>query len=98
MANITCSGNGTDVHPSCSCPPPIRYIVYIVLASVALCVVIFLIVLAVCCCYRRRRKCRNKSQGYRTVSVCKAKSCIRIHDGDNESLGFDDNDDELLLS
>ena len=94
--NISCSGNGSDVHISCFCPPPIRYIVYIVLASVIAFIVIVLIVAVVCYCRRRRRALVAE---YQRVSVSRsAKPQLRIRIDDEVSREcFEDDDDEKLL-
>ena len=101
VKNITCTKNGTDVHPSCSCPSPIRYIMYIVLACVLFAIVIFLIVLAACCCCKRRRKYKCIPVRYRKVSDSSSKqACSRQKHNKakcERSLECLENDDEMLL-
>ena len=105
MKNITCTGNGTDVHPSCSCPPPIRYYVYIVLGCVIGGVFIVLVVLAICCCYKCRRKYISVQVGYRKVADSSSKQlCHRQKHNKNIKMDFEEesqvclkNDDEMLL-
>lgn len=99
LNNVTCSGNGSDVHSSCFCPPPIRYIVYIVVATVGLFVVIFVIVIACCCC-RRRRKAKSKAVVYTRVPEPRSNQPrLRISvDVTSEALEYFDGDNEKLLN
>ena len=96
--NITCSGNGSDIHISCFCPPPIRYIVYIVLAAVIAFVVIVSIVTVVCYCRRRKHALVAVYQRVSGPRSTQPQLRIRIDDEEVSRECFEaEDDDEKLL-